>query len=58
MEDSCQNTKIKKLSHNKYSLAQKLSIIYEAEKTSIHNLSNKYSIDRKFIRDWIEKKKK
>lgn len=51
-----QKIQIKKIIHNKYTIAQKLAIINEAEKNSLHSVSAKYGIDRKSIRLWISQK--
>ena len=48
--------KIKKVIHNKYTLVQKIAVVNEAEKTSLHIASEKYGIDRKSIREWIAHK--
>lgn len=48
---SHKDIKIKKVIHNKYTLAQKIAVIAEAEKTSLHIISAKYGIDRKSIRE-------
>ena len=41
---------------NKYSIKDKLKYIKLAEETSIHKVAEKYSIDRKSIREWISQK--
>ena len=41
---------------NKYSIKDKLKFINLEEETSIHHVAEKYSIDRKSIREWIKQK--
>ena len=50
---SHKDIKIKKIIHNKYTLAQKIAFVTEAEKTSLHIVSAKYGIDRKSIKEWL-----
>lgn len=57
MEDSNPpKIKIQKVIHNKYTIAQKIAVIYEMEKISLHSVSGKYGIDRKSIREWMAQK--
>ena len=57
MENSShKDIKIKKIIHNKYTLAQKIAFVTETEKTSLHIVSAKYGIDRKSIKEWLAHK--
>ena len=49
-------TNIKIKIRNKYSITEKLEFIKLAEEASIHQVSNKYSIERNSIRGWIKQK--
>ena len=43
------------MKHNKYTNAQKLEIVAFARRSAILGASKKYDVDRKCIREWLEK---